>query len=579
MLNRLTVRIERFLRRNLETMQSDYMQISPQSAKVLHPTPLRIALLGTCMTDKLSRAFDALGDDTHTYVLSTPHDRVPDAAWETYEAAIVMFNLRELLGDDLSHTRITDDASYAALESRAQSNLKIIIRSVTEAIAGRTPVFFMSLVEPPNSYQGVLLNNRRRSLFSIVSSLNTAMATMLEADAACHYLEINDLMSYFGSRQLSDGYFNHFTHAGFKGRLSKVFHEAIVVRIWQALTILRSDRQIKLIVTDLDNTLWKGVLAEMDEIEYSRHIDGWPLGYVEALLEFKRRGGLLAICSKNDHDETVNRFARLWGESLLITDFCSVKIGWQPKSDGIREILAETNLLPANVLFIDDNPREIEEVRSAFPEIRTLSGDEKMWRSYILYSPFTQVARISAESASRTELMAAKTRRDVEALNTSRDDYLRGLKLRLAFHLIRERSDRLYPRAVELLNKTNQFNTTGKRWSDAEIATLLAHSGFMIGLSARDKFGENGLVAVAIIRERTIEQIVLSCRMFGLGVETALLSYIGRMQLAQQALLIDTGRNKGCASFYRDHGMSERDGKWVAADFPETPPWIAIETR
>jgi FkbH-like protein len=173
--------------------------------------------------------------------------------------------------------------------------------------------------------------------------------------------------------------------------------------------ILRNDSPVKRIITDLDDTLWKGVLAERDDLVPAEHTEGWPLWYVEALLEFKRRGGLLAISSKNDEAPTLDRILKVWGHRLPPSAFCSIKINWEPKSRKIQAILKETNLLASNALFIDDNPRETDEVQWVLPGIRTLTGEPSAWRSVILFSPHTQVARITPESTARTGMAQAKS--------------------------------------------------------------------------------------------------------------------------------------------------------------------------
>lgn len=580
MYERLKIRLTRWLRRNVEFLRHDDLHIAPETCPEAHATPLRVAILGICMADKLSRAFEALGDTTDSY-LFTSHlvGAIPDVEWDRYDVVVVLPNLRNGLGDDLAHTRITSDAQFAAFVEEKRAGLVGMLRDLSAAVAGRSQVLVAAFVEPPSTYPGLLLNGRRHSLHRIVRTLNDAMADTLEPDPSCHYLELNDVIHHLGDRDIVDGWTKHYTHGGFKGRLAAEFHTALAVRVHHALMVLRAQSPIKLIVTDLDNTLWIGVLAEFDEIVPHEHVEGWPLGYVEALLEFKRRGGLLAIASKNDHDETVARFARVWGDRLRIEDFVSVEINWGPKSQSLRKILAETNLLPENVLFVDDNPREIDEVKRAFPAMRTLTGDESLWRSHILFSPYTQVARISAESSARTELVAAKLQRDEAAAGLSRADWLRDLAIVVRIRAIPSKAHADYARAFELLNKTNQFNTTGRRWSEPEVAALFAEGGLLVGLRAGDRFGDNGLVSVAVLRRGLLEQMVLSCRVFGLGIETAFLAHLERSHGVEAALFGDTGRNKTCATFYRDHGMSEVEGRWVMGEPTSSPAWIDVRAE
>lgn len=343
------------------------------------------------------------------------------------------------------------------------------------------------------------------------------------------------------------------------------------------MSILRAESPIKLIVTDLDNTLWRGVVAEFDQLVPHEHFDGWPLGYVEALLEFKRRGGLLAISSKNDHAPTLERFKTIWGTRLGIEEFCSIKINWGPKSESIRQILAETNLLPGNVLFVDDNPREIEEVMQALPEIRTLTGDQTAWRNVILYSAQTQVARITDESAARTQMIQAKVQRDTLGAGMDREAYLQSLQIQAQFDEITDADHPRFARASELINKTNQFNTTGRRWTGADFDALFAAGGRLVAVSSSDKFGENGLIAVAVVRGKVIEQVVMSCRVFGMGLETALMCQLfAAAEPPALALFAETGKNKASASYFKDHGFVPEGSSWAVGAAPSWPDWVQL---
>jgi HAD superfamily phosphatase (TIGR01681 family) len=137
------------------------------------------------------------------------------------------------------------------------------------------------------------------------------------------------------------------------------FGKLFLARVEIIYNILHQDNQVKLIICDLDDTLWRGVAAEADDFSDNERIEGWPLGLIEALLFFKARGGLLALCSKNDLTETAVRFDRIFRGAISLSDFVVVRVNWFPKSANISEILRQTNLLARNCLFIDDNVREV----------------------------------------------------------------------------------------------------------------------------------------------------------------------------------------------------------------------------
>jgi FkbH-like protein len=554
------------------------------------PPKYALALLGTCIAEGFAKSNSASGWKVDHFLMhSRPESGVPLVPWDTYDAVVVHVTLRQLLlglvadGDDLVHVRTV--SNYNDLVIAAADRLNRVIERVTDSVGRKTPIFFLSFLEPPNTYQGILINNRQRSLYHLVRCLNDEMAGKMDSGKATYYIELNDLTRYYGDSDLYDGYVSHFTHAGILGssKASK-FISATLKRISGALSILRSEDQVKLIISDLDNTLWNGVLAEFDEIIPHQHYEGWPLGYAEALLEFKRRGGLLAISSKNDYARTIDRFNLVWRNRLRVDDFCCLRINWEIKSRNIAEILEETNIMPSNTLFIDDNAREIEEVRRVFPQMRFLTGRQQDWRSLILFSPQTQVCTISQESTSRTEMIREKLQRNKIASELSHNDYLFSLKIRVKFDKINDTLHNKFERAFELLNKTNQFNTIGKRWKLAELNDLFLTGGQIIALTSSDNIGDNGLVALAIIKNCDVLQVVVSCRVFGFGLETALLcEVINVIRIGRDCKTVvghfqDTHRNKTCASFFKNNGFSEahrNPGVWCMETMPTWPSWIS----
>jgi FkbH-like protein len=257
-----------------------------------------------------------------------------------------------------------------------------------------------------------------------------------------------------------------------------------------------------------------------------------------------------------------------------------MKINFERKSDNIREILAELNILPQNVLFIDDNPREIDEVRAIFPEMQFLSADHHDWRRKILMSANTQVAKVSEDAHKRTASVQANAARTKAAEGLSFEEWLASLSLEQTVEIV-ERSDHpRFDRAFELLNKTNQFNTTGRRWERHEIEALLGEGGFLLCSMLRDKLADNGMVSVIVVRGDEIVQAVLSCRAFKYGAElaagrVACLAILERHGQVR-ATLVDTGLNKTCHGYFAKMGFEEKDGLWLATSAPPMPAHLAV---
>jgi FkbH-like protein len=543
---------------------------------------------------------------------SSLHAEVPKVDAGAYDAVIANMTLNAILFDsvkgtgnpsekspyvdfnsDLIHlTKIWNREVAEDILERATTVMRHVSTQARERISG-TPIFFNSFLEPGADYEGNLISTTEITSFRyFVRKLNEAMRQVVSELHDCYYVEFNDIVNFVGRGQLQDGLQidEASAHASFirVGPDAEYFDTERKVdqlnayyysKILDNIKILRQKDSVKIIIVDLDDTLWEGNAAEEDMLHWQRRLS--RLFLVEALLYFKLRGGVLAICSKNDHEPTVERFNKIWGDTLSLDDFASVKINWNPKSQNIVEILAEVNLLPESAMFIDDNPREIDDVRSRFPQLRCMGKDVmRDWRRVIINAPETQVPHISNESKQRTALIRAKIERDSLSKVMDRADWLRSLGLQEDLALIKDVSHPNYSRAFELLNKTNQFNTTGKRWSQNEIDEFFNEQGVMLVCSLKDRSSDNGLVGLALVQPGRIRQVVLSCRVFGLGAEMVLGSFATKIALRAgkpvEAEFLDTGKNKTCHDYFDRLGYGRDGNSYVTQDVCPLPEWIEV---
>lgn len=549
----------------------------------------RILLYGGCLAETLVKVGRrGIHSVDHLLFLSGLHEEPSAPPLGAYDAAVIVLSLRTVLGQaaerlvgfhdaDLLYQK---DLDPQAVQDAAVGILDGLVDKFLQCLQGVAPFFVLGFVEPPPTSSGLFQARRPGGVYRLVRALNDHLAMRLDGARSGYFLEVNDLLRAYGDADWYDGFEICFTHGNLWSppvdRDSP--HAAILRRIDKALAALHLEQPVKLIITDLDDTLWKGVLAETDEIVAGDHTEGWPIGYAEALIECKRRGILLAISSKNDDATTRANFAKVWYGRIRIEDFCAVKINWQPKSANVAEILREVNLLPENVVFIDDNPLEIAEVKRAYPAIRTLSGDPKQWRMELLYGVPFQVVRSTDESARRTELIQAKILRDRELTQpqTDRAGYLQDLGLRVTVRQLGGAGDADAARALELLNKTNQFNTTGRRWTAEEFGAFLAHGGQLHAMRAADRLADHGLIGLGLVKDEKLVQMVLSCRVFGLELEDALLHHIALTAGAPEALQAqwrETDRNATARQFLQRHFFPERDG-WRLQALPSWPGHI-----
>lgn len=551
------------------------------------PLPhLRVALLGTCITELLARTADKKRWRVKHYLMdSGPLNAPPHLPSGTYDGVIIHLTLRTILGvldprgdGDLFYLR---GGNAEDIKTSTLNTLTQILEGLIEHLPKDAPLFFLAFIEPTDTTQGLIALPSILSLKLIVQAMNQRLAEILALHSHTFYVELNDLLRFQGDSLVSDAYITHASHAGFTGnQAAKEFCVEIWNRVGALYRVFKQIDPVKLIITDLDNTLWKDVAAEADEIIPWQFTEGWPLGYAEALLACKARGILLAIASKNNEAIIRHLLPKIWQDRLRLSDFCSIRISWQPKSQTVAEILAETNLLPESVLFIDDNPLEIAEVKAAYPTIRTLTAPQQTWKHILCYAPETQRKHISAESAQRTELIHAKIEREKAETTMDRSAFLQSLELALTVTELTATTHTYFPRALELLNKTNQFNTTGQRWNEAELAQFFAQGGQALAFHAQDRLANHGLIGLALVKGDELVQIVLSCRVFGLGIETAMLNFIqSRAPTPLKAQWLETGRNHSCQFLYPEHGWTLNPDTpncyEAGASAPVWPDWIA----
>jgi FkbH-like protein len=319
----------------------------------------------------------------------------------------------------------------------------------------------------------------------------------------------------------------------------------------------------KVLVLDLDNTLWGGVVAD-DGLEGIELGDTSPRGeafkafqaYVKSLQE---RGTLLAVCSKNDHATAVEPFEQHPEMVLHLSDFAAFAASWDPKSDSIRRMAAELNLGLDSFVFVDDNAAEVDIVRRFAPEVAAihLGPDPADYVALLqdcrLFEPLT----ITADDARRTAQY--HTERQRQALLTSATDmnaYLASLEMEA---LVADFNPLDAPRIAQLINKSNQFNLTTRRRTEAEVLALIpdpAYTGFSVRL--RDRFGDHGLIGVAVGHvagpTMTVDTWLMSCRVLKRQVEDEVLNELARRAREQgcttlRGVYLPTAKN----GLVRDH--------------------------
>jgi FkbH-like protein len=352
----------------------------------------------------------------------------------------------------------------------------------------------------------------------------------------------------------------------------------------------------KCLVLDLDDTLWGGIVGEVGVAALELG-EGHPGSvYREVQRQARRlreRGVVLAINSANDEEDVWPALAR--PESLLGRhDFAAWRVNWEDKADNLRSLAEELGLSLDSLVVLDDDPVNREWIEERLPEVHVLPAQDPLDMARALATTLLfEGLHLTAEDRGRAAAYAAaRLRRESEGASSDREAFLAGLGLRVT---VGPAPPEHLPRLAQLSQRTNQFNLTARRYTQAELAGLCADPDHAVLFCAcRDRFGDEGVTGLAVLRRReaewSVDAFALSCRVLRWGVERTLAAVACRAAAERggTSLLgeyVPTTRNRQAEWFYRDLGfapvsVTAAGSTWrlalpAPADMPA--PWITLE--
>ena len=511
------------------------------------------------------------------------------------ELVLVLLDVEDIGGDLREACAAAQiDAASAAADEAASRVIQLLKGLRTNSSAR---IVVQGMVTPTHLALGPVTDaNAPASEARLLQYANHKIAEACRRIGACLFFDADGLASVFGRSRWRDDRMFYATRLAIAPEAFQVYARAIARHV---RALCSSPK--KVICTDLDNTLWGGIIGEDGAFGIFTGA-GFPGGcyliYQKYLKQLSARGVLLAIASKNNLEDVREAF-RLRKDDMAVSldDFAAVRIGWQEKSESLRMIAQDLNLSLDSMVFVDDSAVECTAIQQLLPDVSVIhvSADEPwLLSATVMSSCAFDTASITGEDRNRAqEYLAQVQRSQLESQTASRNDFLHSLDIVARALDAREAS---IERAVQLLHKTNQFNLTTRRYSAADVQRFAAEPyGQAIALRCRDRFGDAGVIGIALCRQEAgachIDSFLLSCRVIGRGLETALLAHIARCAYDNGATqltaeYIPTKKNSVCRSFYPDHGfeaVSElQDGTTIyrlliADDRPETPAWIKWE--
>jgi len=514
----------------LETIQLD--NALTREAKTVQPDwpRLRVALLGSSTVDHLAPPLRIaalrvrLTLDVHVGGFGQYRQELLDPGSSLAAFApqyvILMLGQRELIGSiPLGASRAE---AQAALDI-ALADLRTLWRTARERFG--CTVIQQTLLDVSEPVFGGLDAQVPGAPARLTSLLNEQLAEAAAADQV--------LLLDVARCAARDGLAAWFDTARWLQAKIEIAPQAGVAFADLALRLIQAQRgqSRKCLVLDLDNTLWGGVVGDVgaDGIVLGQ---GSAAGEAHAALQrhaklLGQRGVILAVCSKNE-TAVVEEVFRSHPEMVLRqADIAAFAVNWNDKAENLRAIAARLNIGLDSLVFVDDNPAERARVREALPMVAVpeLPDDPAGYVACVARAGYFESVAYTDEDRQRSDQYAANLQRDaLRESAQSMDDFLRGLEMAVVYGPVGQVD---LPRVTQLLNKTNQFNTTTLRMSAEEVAGVSgAARSLVLQFRLLDRLGDNGLVSVMILspladepQSMEIVNWVMSCRVFGRQLE------------------------------------------------------------
>ncbi len=444
--------------------------------------------------------------------------RQPDAEFKTkdLDAIVVMFRIEDLAAPDEPHKVV--EACHHLLNG---------IEQLREIYPG---MIIVGLPPRPRPFiEGIAGFARSSELTRCWHATLSRLMALSHAVPNFYIVDSENLVAECGEAQA----FDHRKELMFRQPFSEAFYVSAagaIARIFRA----RCREPKKCLVLDCDNTLWGGVIGEdgIGGVQLSDDFPGIAFRHFQRqVLALRHSGIFIALSSKNNPEDVWDMFDNHGAMVLRRSDISADRVNWRPKSENLKAIAQELNIGLDALVFIDDNPFEIDEVRTNAPGVTCVQVPEDIADLPVVMRQASRMfdrLEITADDRARVDMVRHESSRRDLAQKLTGEDYLASLELVVDVSAP-ETAD--IARITQLINKTNQFNVTTRRYSAEEVTGFVKSADIdVLRATVRDRFGDYGLVAVAIVKHGAgsseIDSFLMSCRVLSRGVETALMSEV-----------------------------------------------------
>lgn len=537
----------------------------------------KLAILGDCATQHIATTIkgEAFLRGVNADIFDADYDQIQaqtmDGASELYTfapAGVLLVMCTEKLYEGFCSTPAEQRSSFAdAVMAR--------IRTYWELISGHinTRILQFTFAYMNDGSMGSYALRECASFTFQLTKLNFLLSQAASERKDVFLVDINAVQSMIGAQRFKDDKLYYVAKMPFS-------LEALPYIAARTVDVIRAIRGSikKCAVLDLDNTLWGGVIGDdgLDGIEIGELGAGHAFSEFQMYLkELKKRGIILAVCSKNNEDTAKLPFEMHPEMILRLDDFAIFVANWQDKASNIMYIQKTLNIGMDSMVFFDDNPFERGVVRSLIPDITVpeLPEDPAEYLSYVRALNLFETASFSAADADRTEQYRQEAgRATLIAQFADYDEYLKALEMRAVaspfdkFH---------YPRIAQLTQRSNQFNLRTVRYTEGEIEALADDAGHITRYYClRDKYGDYGLISVVVLDKMSDEALfvsewLMSCRVLKRGMEEFIVNDIistARENGFKRVIgeYVPTAKNAMVADLYERMSFRKEAGLFIA---------------
>lgn len=454
------------------------------------------------------------------------------------------------------------------------------------------PAFVLEFIPPAGDMDGLLAFSRGPALFDWTMELNRALKSAAQSLGSVFVIDAASLACSSNLADWRDSRMWYLARAGINPKKFPV----LAARVARSFATLRRPAA-KCLVLDLDNTIWGGVLGDAGahgilcagaEYPANAYAD-----FQRALVALRSRGVLIAVASKNDRANVDEVFRIRQDMPLKAEHISDWEVHWGPKPESLQRIAQRLNIGLDSLVFLDDNPAEIDLMKMALPHVRAYampSRPEQFVPFLAGLEDFDQL-QLSAEDLRRAEMYEIRQKQaEMAATATDLESFYRSLGTVLAAEAAGPAN---FDRIVQLIHKTNQFNLTTRRHDKAALLDRVANGSELWAFQAADKNGDHGIIAVALVdfenATSKVDTLLMSCRVIGRTLETAIQSFLEERAVARGAARMrgeyrPTAKNGLVRDYYRQHGFEcvredEGGSEWtkdLRSSRTACPEWISM---